>query len=429
MPRNDIGIPQGVGTTSEVTGGPVHQPIHGLDIMIERGKLPSVKFGRRGVDDNLKIRFLGVVFYGILPPKAARLLQTADGGSQSCRHDKFAPTGDGVVMRWTMILMLVLPFFITSTASADDSSVKAKAAFSEGRELFKANDFKGAADAFRQAHKLAPSWKLLYNIGQSEAAATRYGLALEAFERYLARGGDEIESERQKEVLEEVDRLRRMVGSVEVTAPRGCLIVVDDVERGRAPLSGSLMISAGVEHRVVVKKVDEILVDRIVRVSGGQKTTIEVKDKPSAEPAPDGPEEKSVEEPEQAIEEAGPSPEESPKERSNLWKAGWAVTAVGGAVLIGGGIVGGAMLSSDSDLVKKCDDGVCDPEERDALDKRDNLALTADILYVVGGAAVVAGVIMVIVGAKNGEKEEDRDVAFTPSAGPGFVGAALKGRF
>ncbi len=328
-------------------------------------------------------------------------------------------------MRWTMIVLLVLSFAVTGTASADEVSEKAKTAFSEGRKLFKAKDFKGAADAFRLAHKFSPNWKLLYNIGQSEAAAKRYGLALEAFERYLAKGGDEIQNERQKEILDEVDRLRRMVGSVEVTVPSGCLIIIDDVERGRAPLSGSLMISAGVEHRVVVKKVDEILVDRIVRVSGGQKTTIEAKDKPSTEPAPD----KFVEEPEQTIKEVAPSDEESRKERLKLWKAGWAVTAVGGAVLIGGGIVGGAMLSSDSDLVKKCDDGFCDPKERDALDKRDNLALTADILYVVGGVAVVAGVVLIIVGAKNGEKEEKGDVAFTPSAGPGFVGAALKGRF
>ena len=59
-----------------------------------------------------------------------------------------------------------------------------------------------------------------------------YGLALEAFERYLAKGGDEIQGERQKEVLEEVDRLRRMVGSMEVTAPRSCIVLIDDVERG-----------------------------------------------------------------------------------------------------------------------------------------------------------------------------------------------------
>ncbi len=336
-------------------------------------------------------------------------------------------------MRWTMIIVLVLPILITGTASADEASEKAKVAFSEGRDLFKASEFKDAADAFRLAYNLSPSWKLLYNIGQSEAAAKRYGLALEAFERYLARGGDDIQGERQKEILDEVDKLRRMVGSVEVIVPGGCLIIIDDVERGHAPLSGSLMISAGVEHRVVVKKVDEILVDRIVLVSGGQKTTIEAKDKPPVEPAPDEtevappevPEEEPVEEPE----EAGPSDEEPSKERSNLWKAGWAVTAVGGAVLIGGGIVGGAMLSSDSDLVKKCDDDVCDPQDQDAIDKRDNLALTADILYAVGGAAVIAGVIMVVVGAKNGEKEDAGDVAFSPSAGPGFVGAALRGRF
>ena len=98
-------------------------------------------------------------------------------------------------------------------AQSDD----AKAAFEEGKRLFAQKKYADAADQFRAAYEFRESWKLLYNIGQAEAAATRYGLAMEAFEQYLAEAGDEIDEERRNEVLEEIVRLRNMVGELSVT--------------------------------------------------------------------------------------------------------------------------------------------------------------------------------------------------------------------
>jgi Flp pilus assembly protein TadD len=53
--------------------------------------------------------------------------------------------------------------------AADD----AKRAYEEGVSHFESGRFPEAADAFRKAYELKPIWKLLYNIGQSEAAAKR----------------------------------------------------------------------------------------------------------------------------------------------------------------------------------------------------------------------------------------------------------------
>ncbi|MCK9461397.1 MAG: hypothetical protein M0R80_17340 [Proteobacteria bacterium] len=86
-------------------------------------------------------------------------------------------------------------------SSAQDEADPAKAAFGLGGELFDKGDYAAAADAFREANRLKPSWKLFYNIGQAEAAGRRYGLALEAFERYLIEGGDEIAADRNDEVI------------------------------------------------------------------------------------------------------------------------------------------------------------------------------------------------------------------------------------
>ncbi len=113
-----------------------------------------------------------------------------------------------------MTLTVGLVFSAAPCLHADDD--EAKAAFEEGKRHFHAEEFEEAADAFRKAHELKPNWKLLFNIGQSEAAAKRFGLALEAFETYLAQGGDEVQVDRRDEVLSEIKQFRDMTGFLEL---------------------------------------------------------------------------------------------------------------------------------------------------------------------------------------------------------------------
>ena len=87
-------------------------------------------------------------------------------------------------------MLFVLPVVTLAQEPTADDKKKAKTAFDRGRASFEQQQYKDAADAFREAYDLMPSWKLLYNIGQAEAAGSRYGLALDSFERYLAVGGD-----------------------------------------------------------------------------------------------------------------------------------------------------------------------------------------------------------------------------------------------
>jgi hypothetical protein len=164
---------------------------------------------------------------------------------------------------------------VPAVAGADTD--QAKAAFAEGRTLFDGGRFAEAARAFRSAYALAPHWKLLYNIGQCEAAARRYGLALGAFERYLAEGGDEIDSERRDEVLGEIERLRRMVGGAEIEAPAGSVVRVDGEERGRTPLPGRLRLEAGVEHLVEIVHGEQVLLSRTVLIGGGEVMSLVAK--------------------------------------------------------------------------------------------------------------------------------------------------------
>jgi tetratricopeptide (TPR) repeat protein len=84
--------------------------------------------------------------------------------------------------------------------SAEDPNKAAEEAYESGQPFFAEQRFVESADSFRKAYELKPSWKIFYNIGQAESAAKRYGSALDAFEQYLADGGDEIDATQTRKV-------------------------------------------------------------------------------------------------------------------------------------------------------------------------------------------------------------------------------------
>jgi tetratricopeptide (TPR) repeat protein len=309
-----------------------------------------------------------------------------------------------------VIFSLLLVATTAANVRAEEAVEQAKAAFFEGKQLFEQGEYAAAADAFRRAHAIKPNWKVLYNIGQSETAAKRYGLAIHAFERYLAESGDEIDVARRDEVLAEVERLRKMVGSIEVRAPEGALLTVDGVERGRVPLPGLVLASAGVEHRVVVTHQGADLVDRVVVLTGGQEILIE------SEAAPDAAEPLVEEEPEPV-----PEPEDE-EPGSALRTAGWVSLSLGAAAVIAGAVTGSMVLELNKELDQDCPDNMCPPEKRDDRDRLNALAPTTDVLLGVGAAAAAAGIIMLIVSA---DGDEEEDVALVPN-GPGV---SIVGRF
>jgi hypothetical protein len=309
-----------------------------------------------------------------------------------------------------------------ATSSAQKAKDPAKAAFAKGNKLFDSGDFAGAAEAFREANRLNPSWKLFYNIGQAEAAAKHYGLALEAFERYLAEGGDEVAPDRNDEVIAEIKRLRELLGSVEIKAPDGALIIVDDFESGTAPLPGAVKLAAGVDHVIRAEKDGAVLESRTVRVSSGDTVVVELgMPKPEQGPA--------------AAPAASADPgaaSSSPAGGSPLKTWGWVTLGVGAAVAIAGGVVGGIALSLDKKLQDDCQNNECTtPAQYDDISKRDTMGLASTVLIISGAAVAATGAVLLIVGYKKAETNDatGAEVSLVPAAGPGFAGAALAGRF
>ncbi len=304
-----------------------------------------------------------------------------------------------------------------AAAAEDTTDAEAKQVYQQGVDAFEEGRFDEAARAFRRANELRPSWKLLYNMGQSEAAARRYGLALDAFEQYLVGGGDEIQGDRREEVLAEIQRLRVLVGVVEVQAPDGTELLVDGYSYGKTPFAGPVRVAAG-EHEAVLRLGDEVLLEKKLGIAGGMTTTLTAGAGSEATAAPPG--NKTKQPAGEPVPEAG-EPEAGGGGR--VWT--WVALGVGAAALVGGGVTGGVAMGREKDLLADCPDNHCPASLKGEADTIQTMNLTADILYGVGAAAVIAGIVLFFV-EPTGEAEAE--VAVVPATGDG-LGLSVTGRF
>jgi len=348
----------------------------------------------------------------------------------------------------TLLLMVILPAQASLAQSAQSLYKAGVKAFKEGKYL-------EASAAFRKANEAKPSWKLQYNIGQCEAAAKRHGLALSAFEVYLSRGGDDIPADRRDEVLAEVERLRKMVGRVQVMAPEGALVFMDGVKQGTAPLLGKIPVAASVDHEIWAVQNRTELKRRKFRVSGGDTVTIDINPQAGAASPPiPAPKLSPAADPEKPLTSGassdGPSPASPATETDplpdpggsqqhlattttasptkKLTIAGWTLTGSGAALLIGGAITGGLAMGKDSDLSKQCEGSSCPGNSDGDIKSLDNLAMVTNLLLGVGAAAAITGAVLLIVAAKK-EKKQAAELALTPVWSPNFGGLAIEGRF
>jgi hypothetical protein len=112
---------------------------------------------------------------------------------------------------------------------------------------------------FKAAYAASPSWKILGNLGIAAMKLERDGEAIEAFEKYLKEGGEELDPDERAQIERDLKTMQSNLVTVTVqSAPDGATIIDErvpvtgnTVSNRYGPLSGSLTfgIRAG-HHRV-----------------------------------------------------------------------------------------------------------------------------------------------------------------------------------
>ena len=305
-----------------------------------------------------------------------------------------------------------------SEAQEDDPKDVAKKLFEGGIKYFEQEEYEAAAEAFREAYRTRPSWKILYNIGQSEAAAGRYGLAMEAFQQYLVEGRDDIPVDRKDYVLNEIKRLEPLIGELRVDAPETSSVFVDGVERGKTPLLKPVLVVAGAEHEAVVVFENEQILREKFSVWGGKSIVLKAEKKPEPEPVP-----APVVEPEP---EKEPEPvEEEPEDEAGKLDQTYFWVGLGSTVAFGAVTIGMYVLSG-----QKLDDVENDPDNTSLKDETDTVQKTGIAFMALTGAALVAtGVLAAFTDWGMESEESDVSISVSPWAAVDGGGLGIRGGF
>ncbi len=163
-------------------------------------------------------------------------------------------------------------------------------------------------------------------------------------------------------------------------------------------------------HQLKVEHDGQTLEQRIVAVQGRKNHVVTVRFE--TETGPTGPVEKSFRMP-------VPS---------------WIGFGVGAASMLVGALTGGIAIVKGDELQDACENDICHPPQKQALDSGTALAHTSTVFLSVGGGALVFGVISLFVfdtddsaDADAEDKPETQGVQLAPLLGPGFLG--LRGTF
>lgn len=123
--------------------------------------------------------------------------------------------------------------------------------------------------------------------------------------------------------------------------------------------------------------------------------------------------------------DTGPTPDDNEAKVAKRNRiVGFTLIGVGAGLLAGGGVAGGLALRKNGIF----EDERSPEKAKEYQDEGQNLALTADVLYGVGGAVVVAGVVFAVIGSKKRGGKSAR-TQFNPSFGRDGAGMSLTHRF
>lgn len=285
------------------------------------------------------------------------------------------------------------------TASAQ---VDPRAEFERGQAAYRLGDYDRAIEAWQRAYDADPQPLLLYNLSQAYERLGRLQEAVDALDRYLANAApnDPRQADARARVAALRERLSR-TGIVVRNAPEGAVILVDDQSWGRAPRPDAISVPPGA-HRVLVQLDGYDDFQAAVVVPEGQTIEVDVQMQPRA----GGAEPLAVSTP--------------TEERSTVLPI--ALMAGGGALVVGGAVIGVLALGKAQDAPSS---------EGDDADSARTLALVADIAMGLGLISAGIGLALFLVdGSSERPPEEPAPlVELAPWLAPAGGGAMVQGAF
>jgi tetratricopeptide (TPR) repeat protein len=338
------------------------------------------------------------------------------------------------------LIAFALTIATAAPARADDAYAEAKLRMQEGKTLAERGKYDEARMKYQQACALMHTFSCVRSLGAMESKSGHY---IEAYGHLSEALRDPLAAKLPDAVRHDLDEMRQAAfdatGHIEVDAPPGATVWLDDSSAGTAPLADPLLVTPG-QHVVEVR--GSAPQRKTVDVQAKVTTHVDLRPQVTA-PLP------SVESPGKTNVQPVPAPVEAPhtdeapvpSAHAEFWgptrTVGVIIAGVGVASLVAGGVfasqaqsdasritslqatLGGATNAcAGSSAPAACNDlqSAKDAQSRDH---------TLNIAFVATGAVLVAagGAVFFF------WPRHDTAVAFTPAIGPHEAILGLGGQF
>ncbi len=186
----------------------------------------------------------------------------------------------------------------TTPAAAADGTERARVHYERGLQLFNEENYDAALFEFERAYELAPTYKILYNMGRIQRQQNNYAAAMRSYARYLREGGAAVPAERRKEVESEIALLKPRVANIKVTVNvDGADVYSDDIPVctatiesscvGKSPLVAPIIVNGG-RHKITATKKGYAPATSLIAVVGSDEISVKLDlvsyDRPAAAP-------------------------------------------------------------------------------------------------------------------------------------------------
>ena len=177
-----------------------------------------------------------------------------------------------------VVLFAFLPATLSLPAAAQDdaSTVQARARFKEGVEAFDKGKYEEARLAFLQAYTLKKHPAVLLNLAQSSAKSGHQLDAARYFQQFL-KEATTATPQQKKDAEAGLAEARKQVARIDVVAPAGTEITIDDQKVGATPFD-AVDVEPGVH--TVKSPVQSVTVTAVI----GQKVEAKLGSVPQSQP-------------------------------------------------------------------------------------------------------------------------------------------------
>lgn len=278
-----------------------------------------------------------------------------------------------------------------SAPSKPDTSkmTEARTHYERGLQLYDEGQYDGARVEFERAYELAPTYRILYNIGLVQKQQGDFVGALRNFQSYLEEGGNLVPEVRMTEVTKEIGALRARIGTVTITTSvPDADVFIDDVPVGKSPLPKPLLVNPG-RRKISATKAGRLPANAVVEIASSDAKTVE-------------------------LELAESSTLVVVEKRRRVPWVGWIAT---GALAVGAGITGYIAIDGASKLDDMKDSPNPNEDELSSQStKVKALSIVADVCTV---AAVVVGGVSLYYTIKWGKEDSESKEASAPNTASG----------